>query len=243
LPGIVAAPPDWCLPTAYAERVVPIQYLLVDLGLSEREVRRQTKVGDCVSFAAPPLLLGDDIVCGHSLDNRASLAALTVCLETLAESSSAWDLIVAATVQEETTYHGAHVVAETVAPDAAIVVDVTYGRSYADHGSATFPLGGGPTNAWSSELHPAIYAEIEAAARRADVPLTREVLPTESGTEATGIRVARSGVPSGLLSIPLRYMHTPVEVVDLTDIRQTARLLVKLISGLDDGFLQRLALV
>ncbi len=243
LPGMIAAPPRWCLPTEYSERVVPVGYLLVDLGLPERQVRQEAKVGDSVSFATPPHLLGDTVVCGHSLDNRASLAALTLCLETLAGRDLAWDLIVAATVQEEATYHGAHVAAQAVAPDAAIVVDVTYGRAYSDRGSGTFSLGGGPTNAWSPELHPGVYAEIEAAAKRAGVPLTREVLPTESGTEARGIRVARSGIPSGLLSIPLRYMHSPAEVVDMTDIRQTARVLVELVTGLGDEFLQRLVLV
>jgi putative aminopeptidase FrvX len=240
LPGVIVAPPSWCLPPDCAAGVVPVRYLLVDLGLTQRQVRRAVKVGDSVSFATPPHLLSDTLVCGHSLDNRASLAALTIYLETLAGRELAWDLVVAATVREETTFHGAHVVAQAVSPDAAIVVDATYGRSYSDDNSSTFPLGAGPTNAWSPELHPGVYAEIQEAAERAGVPLTREVLPTESGTEARGIRVAQSGIPCGLLSIPLRYMHTPTEVVDAVDIRQTAQVLAELSTGLGDGFLHRL---
>jgi putative aminopeptidase FrvX len=239
LPGMIVAPPSRCLPEDIADHPVPIEYLLVDLGLPPSEVQRAVKVGDIVSFDNPPLMLTEDVISGHSLDNRASLAALTLCLESLAGRDVGWDLFVAATVQEETTYHGAHVAAQVVEPDVAIVVDVTYGRAYSERGSETFALGGGPTNAWSPEVHPGVYAEIEAAAGRAGVPLAREILPTETGTEASGIQLAGSGIPLGLLSIPLRYMHSPTEVVDLADIRMTGLVLAELISGLDDKSFSR----
>jgi endoglucanase len=237
--GVIVAPPGWCLPEEIASGVVPLGYLLVDLGLGPQEIRRTVEVGDFFSYDNPPQLLGDGLICGHSLDNRASLAALTVCLEALAATEFQWDIFVAATVQEETTYYGAHTAAQSIKPTAAIVVDVTYGRESSGPDSETFPLGGGPTNAWSAEVHPAVYAEIEAAAERAGVPLVREILPTDTGTEAGGILVAGGGVPVGVLSIPLRYMHSPIEVVDPSDIRQTGSILAELVMGLDDAFLQR----
>jgi putative aminopeptidase FrvX len=241
IPGIIVAPPRWCLPEEFAERTVPVEYLLVDLGLTAREIQRVTKVGDSVTFANLPCSLGPDVVCGHSLDNRASLAVITLCLESLAGRDIHWDVVVAATVQEETTYHGAHAAAESVDPRAAVVVDVTYGRGHSDLGSDTFPLAGGPTNAWSPDVHPVMYAAIEAAADRAGVPLTKEVLPVETGTEAGGILVAGPGVPLGLLSVPLRYMHSPREVVHLADIRSTAKVLAELTAELGEDFLERLA--
>ncbi|HLC04496.1 MAG TPA: hypothetical protein VJK02_15785 [Anaerolineales bacterium] len=242
IPGLIVAPARAGLPEKIGGGVVPTKYLLVDLGLPAGEIQRVVKVGDSLSFDNPPRFLADDVICGHSLDNRASLAALEVCLKALAGIELKWDLVMAATVQEETTAYGAQSAGHTTGPAAAIVVDVTYGRAYAEPENESFPLGGGPTNAWSAEVHPGVYREIEAAAERAGVALTREILPSDTGTEARGILIGGAGIPLGVLSIPLRYMHNPVEVVMLSDIRQTGLLLAEVVAGLDDEFLRRLAL-
>jgi len=242
VPGLIVAPPRSCLPENLEGGVVPTRYLLVDLGLPAPEVRRIARAGDVVSFARPPQILEGSVIVGHSLDNRASLAAITVCLESLANRQPAWDVFAVATVQEETTAIGALAAAESLGPTAAIVLDVTYGYAYAEMPHASFPLGGGPTNAWSPEVHPEIYREIDAAAERSGIPVTREVLPEETGTDARGLLLAKSGVPLGVLSIPLRYMHNPAEVVMLSDIERTGMLLTEFISGLDEGFLARLGM-
>lgn len=242
-PGLIVAPPPACLPDGIAQGVVPAKYLILDLGLTPRETQLAVRVGDAVSFDRAPEFLADGMICGHSLDNRASLGALTVCLKALTDKEFEWDLVMAATVQEETTYYGAQSAGHESRPAAAIVVDVTYGRAYAEPENEAFPLGGGPTSAWSPDVHPGVYAEIEAAAKRAGVPLTREVLPSDTGTEAGGLLVAKAGIPLGVLSIPLRYMHNPTEVVMLSDIRQTGMLLAELIEGLNQDSLRSLAQV
>ena len=107
LPGMIVPTPARLLPSRVQAGVVPLEYLLVDVGLLPDEVVSLVRVGDTISFAQPPLSTGGETIAGHSLDNRAAVAALTSCLEILASRPHVWDVWAVATVQEETTYGGA----------------------------------------------------------------------------------------------------------------------------------------
>ena len=128
LPGVVAMPPAKLLPeSANTSDVLEIQYLLVDTGLTPREVERKVKVGDLVSFGNEPMDLAGNVISGHTLDNRSSVAALTICLEELQGKSHVWDVWAVATVQEETSYLGGYTSAFEIRPQIAIAVDVAAG--------------------------------------------------------------------------------------------------------------------
>lgn len=241
LPGVIALPPPHCLPPDESEGTVAIRHLLVDTGLPSRQVNRLVRTGDLVSFSQPPLEIGEGMLAGHSLDNRASLAALTICLQELQGRAHPWDVFVVASVQEEYALGGAITSAFDLRPSVAVAVDVTYGRGLGQPEVKTFPLGGGPTNGWGPNIHPGIYRAIEAAAERIEVPLTIELNPVHTGTDAEGMQVVAEGIPTGLVGIPLRYMHTPVEVVALTDIRRSGLLLAEFVSSLGPDFLDKLS--
>ena len=118
LPAVVVMPPARFLPEPFDGKALAIEYLLVDTGLLPREVERKVRVGDLVSFANEPFELAGDVISGHTLDNRASIAALTVCLEELQSKPHVWDVWAVATVQEEVSYLGAYSSAfETTAAD------------------------------------------------------------------------------------------------------------------------------
>jgi endoglucanase len=170
---------------------------------------------------------------GHSLDNRASLAALVVCLRELEKREHEWDVITVATTQEEETMVGALTSAFELRPSIAVAVDVTWARGPGLPEHKTFPIGEGPTNGWGPNIHPAVHRAIEETAKRVEIPLTKEILPKHSGTDAYAMQVAREGIPTGLVSIPLKYMHTPVELVSMKDIERTGRLLAEFLCGLD----------
>ena len=240
LNGTIALPPKHLLPSHLHGKAVPLEYLLVDVGLQPSEVEEKIRVGDLVSFAQPPIELGKDILAGHSLDNRASVAALTFCLNNLQGRAFEWDVWAAATVQEEETFGGAYTSAFELTPKLAVAIDVTHGAGPGTKEHMTVPFGKGPALGWGPNIHPALHEAFKTVAERFEIPHILEALPRHSGTDAFAMQVAAAGIPTMVISIPLRYMHTPVEMVVLKDITRTARLLAEFIVELDDKFMQKL---
>lgn len=242
LPGVIVQPPAHLLPAEAQEGPVPLKYLLVDTGLRPRQVNQQVRIGDMISFAQEPIQLQGDTLAGRSLDNRASVAALTLCLEDLQTRNHAWDVWAVATTQEEETLGGARTSAFQLRPQIAVAVDVTWGKSPGAPDHLTFPLDKGPTLGWGPNIHPGLHRSIKKTAEQIEVPFAVEVMPRHSGTDAFSIQVAAEGIPTMVVSIPLRYMHTPVEVVALKDIQRTARLLSEFITQLDIDYMNKLTL-
>lgn len=240
LPGMIVQPPSHQMPSEFENSPVPLKHLLIDVGLKPSQVARLVRVGDLVSFAQPPLDLSSDILAGHSLDNRASVAAVTQCLESLQNRMLAWDVWAVATAQEEETLGGAATSAFGLRPTLAVAIDVTFGTSPGSPGHKTFPITKGITLGWGPNIHPALFKAFKELAERLEIPYKMEVMPRNSGTDAIALQVAAQGVPTMVVSIPLRYMHTPVEMVSLKDIQRTGRLLAEFAASLDDAFLDKL---
>ncbi len=240
LPGVVVQPPPHLLPADLGSGPVPLENLLVDVGLSARQVASKVRIGDLISFAQPPLELGDETVAGHSLDNRASVAALTHCLQELQNRPHAWDVWVVATVQEEETFGGAYTSTYQLQPDLAVAVDVTFAKTHDSGSHKTVPMGKGPALGWGPNIHPGLFKAFQDVADRLEIPYNKEVMAGHSGTDAYAMQVTAAGVPTMVVSIPLRYMHTPVEMVTMKDITRTGRLLAEFAAGLEPGFMQEL---
>ncbi len=240
LPGVVALPPLSTLPEEARAGAIGLRYLLVDVGLPPARVAALVRVGDVVSFATPATELAGETISGHSLDNRASVAALTVCLEHLQSRQHDWDVWAVATSQEEETLGGASTSAFGLHPDLAVVLDVTFAKGPGADGWETAMLGKGPTLGWGANLHPVLYKQFEDLAKQLEIPVSMEVAPTFSGTDAHSIQVAREGIPTMLLGIPLRYMHTPTELVAVRDVQRAGRLLAEFICGLRLDFMDGL---
>lgn len=240
LPGVIVQPPKHLLPPTAQDGPVPLEYLLVDVGLSARQVRASVKAGDLISFAQPPVEMGENLLAGPSLDNRASVVALTHCLELLQQRVHAWDVWAVATAQEEETLGGAATSAFDLQPDLAIAVDVTWAQGPGTPKHKAFPLGKGIPLGWGPNIHPGLHRAVKEVAERLEIPVHLEPMPRHSGTDAYALQTARQGIPTLVVSIPLRYMHTPVEMVDLRDIRRAGRLLAEFIAGLETEFLKTL---
>jgi endoglucanase len=238
LQGVIVARPPMLRPDDERKNAAGWDHLLVDVGLTPRQVGQRVRTGDLVSFANEPFELGEGFISGHSLDNRASVAALTVVLEAMQTKSHAWDVWFAATVQEEIGYAGAATSAFALRPDLAIVLDVTYGKAAGSSGWEYFPLGGGPTLGIGPHIHPFLLKRLRALADELEIPYSIEPMPESSLTETDAIQLSRAGVPTAVISIPLRYMHSPVEVAALADIQRAARLLTEFTVRLDADFLQ-----
>ena len=233
LPGILQMTPDRLRPKSSAGSPPKVLELFVDVGLSPREVNRLVKIGDLISFSQPPLEMAGEVMAGHSMDNRASVAALTVCLEEIRRFNLEWDVWAVATVQEEVTLAGAKTSAFEIKPDLAVAVDVTFAKGPGSTDYRAFPLGKGPTIGVGANNHPALVERFKATAEEMDMPYSIEYSPRNSGTDAMAMQITAEGIPCAVLGIPLRYMHTPLEMVTLKDIKRAGRLLARFIINLE----------
>jgi endoglucanase len=241
LPGVVVQPPPRLLPLEMAEGPVPLDKLFIDTGLPSAELGKLARTGDLVSFAQPPIEMGDEILAGHSLDNRASVAALTYCLGELRKRPHAWDAWAVATTQEEIFYAGAMTSAFQLRPSLAVAVDVTFATSPGSPKHRTYAMGEGPTLGWGPNIHPALHKAFKELAERLEIPASTEPIPVHSGTDAFAMQIASEGIPTMVIGIPLRYMHTPVEMVSLKDVARAGRLLAEFIVGMQPDFVEKIS--
>ena len=236
LPGVIAQPPAHTLPKSATSGPVPLENLLIDTGLTAKEVEKQVHIGNLVSFATEPVEMKGSYIAGHSLDNRASVAVMTECLQVLQKRLHQWDVIAVATAQEEETLGGAKTSGFELQPDLAVVIDVTFAKGPGSNETMTYDLNKGPVLEAGPNTHPRIHQAFSKLAQTLDLPHQQGVYPGMSGTDAITLQIAGKGVPIMVMSVPLRYMHTPVEMVQFKDIQRAGRLLAEFITALDEDF-------
>jgi len=242
IPGVIVQPPVHLLPEDVGDNPVSLEYLFVDTGLTANEVERKIQIGNLISFAQEPIEMGNDFFAGHSLDNRASVAALTYCLELLSKRSHTWDVWAVATVQEEVTMAGALTSAYQLEPKLAVAIDVTWAQGPDTPKHKSFPLDKVITLGWGPNIHPGLYEAIKEVADQLEIANKIEPMPRHSDTDAYALQIARQGIPTAVVSIPLRYMHTPVEMISIKDIKRAGRLLAEFIASLEIDFLDTLTI-
>lgn len=240
LPGVLGGVPLRLLPSDKQSKAYDLEDLVVDVGLPADRLRELTQIGDCITFSQPLLELRGGHVAGKALDNRACVAALTLALEQLQQRGHAWDVLAVATVQEETRLLGAYTSAHAWQPDVALALDVTFGKGPGSNDVGTVALGSGPAVDIGVNVHPGVLAGLEKAAGVLEIKVNRLTHARSSGTDAHGLQIAHAGIPTGVISIPLRYMHTMVEMVNLKDVERAGRLTAEFIARLDDNFMQEL---
>ena len=239
--GVIAMPPANLLPDGEGSGVVAMKYLVVDTGLTPGEVTKRVRVGDRISFGTEPVEMSGGTISGHTLDNRASVAALTICLEELQSKSHSWDVLATATVQEETSFGGAYTSGFQLRPTIAVVVDMTFGTGAGASGYQTFPLGKGVTLGIGPSIHPFLYKRFKEVAERVEIPVSDDLMPEYSSTDADALQLIAEGIPTMVVSIPQRYMHTAVELVAMKDVHRAGRLLAEFIASLEADFMERIS--
>ena len=242
LPGIIASRPPHVVPPEQRRKAIPIDDLYIDVGLTEDALREAVQIGDLVSMRREVIELAEGYLSGKAFDDRAGVVSVARALEMLAGMRHTWDVYAVATTQEEVGLHGALVSAFGVAPDLAIAVDVGFGKQQGVSDDESVAMDGGPAVALGPNVHPLFHERIVETAKTNELKYQIEAAPGATGTDAWAIQVAREGIPSALLSIPLRYMHTSVETICTRDIDRTARLMALTIAGLDEAFAARMGL-
>ena len=218
--------------------------LFLDIGVSSKEEALQlVQVGDPITFADDFEFLNDDILTGRALDNRIGGFIIAQALKKLKKHKADLNVNVLAlnSVQEEIGGYGARMMSFRLMPDAAMVTDVTHatdtpGISQKEHGQTL--LGAGPAVMHGSSNHPVLVRKIVEAAEKNNISIQHEATSYRTGTDTDSIFYTQSGIPSALVSLPLRYMHSPVETVSMRDIENVIELMVQTVLSLkkDDVF-------
>lgn len=239
LQGVIGAAPPHLLTEKERGETVPIEKLFIDVGVGEERVREIVSVGDTVLFEQKPLQMKfGGKVTGKSLDNRVGVAALVYCAAELSAMLHSADICFVSSLQEEVGLRGAVTAAYGLKPDLALIVDVTHGDAPGLAEGSYFKLGNGPALAIGPNIHTMLSEKIEEIARANYLPYQKEPIPGNSSTDAWAFQVSREGIPTALLSVPLRYMHTPVELVAVDDLISCGKLISKFCCVLDLSFLE-----
>ncbi len=241
LTGVLGGPPTMMQRPERQGKPYNYEELVADVGLPYEKVQEIVSIGNHVTFHQPLRKLQGKRVTGKALDNRASVAALTLCLQQLNGRSHSWDVLAAATAQEETRLLGAYTSAHAHNPDAALAIDVSFAKAPGTSSDNLLELGDGPALDLGPNVHPGMLAALQETADAIEMKVHIETHNRASGTDGFALQIARAGVPTGIIGLPLRNMHTVVEVVDMADVERCGRLMAEFIARLDDQFLSNLA--
>lgn len=210
-----------------SEGVPSIDEMAIDTGMSRDELEKIVSLGDSVTFDVKCRELLGERITGPALDDRCGAAAILYALELLKDCETAYNITVLFSAQEELGERGAKIGAYEINPDIAIAVDVSFAYSVGEKESKCGYLAKGPMIGISPSLSREISEKLVSAAEKSDIPYQIEVMNGLTSTNADRFSVNREGSKACTLSIPLRYMHTPVEVIDLKDVRLTGRLIAE----------------
>ncbi|WCJ60029.1 M42 family metallopeptidase [Fontisphaera persica] len=224
------------------ERKLPkIEDLFIDIGVRKRkEAEALVRIGDPITLADEFEILRGDIAVARAFDNRIGTWAVAETLRLLAPEKKRLKAEVCAVsnIMEEVGLFGARQIAYSLKPDAALVVDVTHATDYPtvskqQHGD--IKLGAGPALTHGCCNHAAMVERLEEVAKKHKIPLQHEAISATSGTDTDVIFWTRGGIPSALISLPNRYMHSPVEVVSLKDLQYIPQLMAAFALSLKAG--------
>ena len=207
------------------DKSVPLNELYVDVGLSQEEAERAVPVGTPMVYRAGCFPLGEDQMCGKSMDDRACFVTLLRAAELLRDKELDVELHILGSTREEVSGAGAVVGTWAVAPDFCVAVDVTHGKTPDGPADKTFALGGGPAIGVGPNMTRWMTERMIAKAREHGIPYQLEIMSGHTGTNGWEMQISREGVATSVLSLPLKYMHTPVETLSLADMEGVAQLL------------------
>jgi putative aminopeptidase FrvX len=238
--GVIGRKPIHLMKEEERKQVPEVKDLHIDIGAKDAdEARGLVRIGDVAVIDVGPFELRHDRVVSRALDNRVGCyVAAEAARLVAAEGGAPGDVVALAVTQEETTFAGSRTSAFALDPDLAIVVDLTFATDQPgiELGPVTkHTLGSGPVVARGTTLHPRVFELLYEAGEREGIPFTVESLGRGTGTDADAIHLSRAGVPTGLVSVPCRYMHSPVEMVSLEDIDAAARLIAAFARKLEPG--------
>ncbi len=240
LTGYIGMKPPHITPRSERGEYPDMTDLFIDVGLPHEEVTKRVQIGDAIVIESEPVDLLGGNVASKAMDDRAGAATVTAVLQELTKYVHQWDVIAVGSAQEEDSAWDARQVAFQEAPDLAIAFDVTFGSQPGVGGSVnTYDLGSGPTLTRGAQTHPKYYEALKKVADDLEIKIGIEATPSHTGTDGWPMQITRAGVPTAVIGIPCKNMHTPVEMVNPKDIERAGRWVAAFIAALEPDFVEK----
>ena len=238
--GVIGSKPPHLQDASEQNKAIKMEDMTIDIGYPKEKVEELVSIGDPITIRRNVKDLLGKRIAGKALDDRAGVAALYECMKELEKIHHEADIYFVTTVQEEVSMAGALVSSYSINPDIGIAIDVGFGATPELPKSSTIELGKGPGITLGGNIHPNLRKKLVSIAKEYNIPNQVEISPGPTGTDARAMQITRDGIPSLLLSIPLRYMHTSVELLDMDDICNTGKLLAFFIASISNENLEGL---
>ncbi|NLZ54338.1 MAG: M42 family metallopeptidase [Thermoanaerobacteraceae bacterium] len=238
--GIIGNKPPHIQEQKERKKTIKVDDMFIDTGNNAREIKKYISIGDFITFKRKPVELLNGRFSSNALDDRAGIAVMLSTLKFLTKINHDLDVYVVATVQEEVGLRGAIVSSYGISPDIGIAIDVCHGDMPNTPEYETQKLGSGPVLSLGPNIHPKLFERLKQIAEEYKMPYQLNPEPASTGTDAWAIQITKEGIPTAVVSIPLRYMHTTVETISLDDVKMSSRLLALFIASLSNGFVEGL---
>ena len=231
--GVIGIKPPHLTEPKERKKVMKLDDMAIDTGFSKEKLETMIKIGDIITLKQNIAQLQNNQLTGKALDNTVSIAAMYCALKNIEHFNHSADLYFVATAQEEVGGRGAATATYSIKPDIGIAVDVTFGQANGLGEHESSEMGKGPVIGIGVNMNRKLFESIKKTAVKYNTKYQVEVLPGMSGTDAQDIQIGEGGVITGLVSIPLKYMHSTVETVSVSDIENCGKLLSDFIINQD----------
>ena len=229
--GVVDVLPPHILRGEDTEKAIKLEDLYIDIGRTQEEAEKLVPLGTPAVYAAKTMELGEHQLAGKAFDDRACFAAIVRALELLGDTKLDFDLFILASTQEELGRRGAGTATFAAKPDYCVILDVDFAKTPDSKPHQGKPLGSGVVIARGPNMNRTFTDKLIAIAKSEEIAHTISVEPGDSGTNARVIQTANSGICTALLGVPLKYMHSPNETLDIRDVEAAAQLVAAALKG------------
>lgn len=237
--GVIGIKPPHVTTEEERKKPLKLENLFIDTGIPKERLEKIVSVGTIATVRREPVSLQGSIISAKALDDRACVAVMLETAKELRKISHKSNVYYAATSQEETGCRGSKTSAYKINPDIGIILDVGFGSS-PDMPPETPSLGKGPVVAIGGRLNHKLTKKFISICKEYNYALQYEGVPAATGTDTESVQISREGVPCILLSIPLRYMHTSVETIDVEDVKNAGKALARFINEIDNSDLEEI---
>jgi putative aminopeptidase FrvX len=232
--GVITCMPPHLQEKDAFDKSAAMEEMRIDIGLPEEQAKKQVPLGTSGVYRSTCFFMGDHLLCGKAMDDRAGFAVLLQTLKRLEGTPLPFDLYVMGSVKEEVGGAGAGNGAFAIEPDCCIAVDVTFGKTPDVSREKAFPLGSGAAIGAGPNMTRWMSQRMERIAKENQIPYQIEVMEGSSGTNGWAMQTVREGIATMVVSLPLKNMHTPVEVLDLKDAEVVSELLASFLGTLEE---------
>lgn len=238
--GIIGIKPPHIMTEEDRKKSANIDDLLIDTGRSKEFVEKNIKIGDFITIKRDMYELLNNNIAAKATDDRASIVSMLTCAKELQNIKHDLDVYFVGSCQEEVGHRGAKIATFDIEPTLGIAIDVTFDNCRLGDEDSEVELGKGPAICIGPNIHPKFRERLTDIADEYGIPYQLEVSSGATGTDAWDIQVTKSGIPTLLISIPQRYMHTSVEVLNMDDVKNTGRIIAKFIEKISEDDLEEL---